>query len=101
MTMKRAEMMKKIRALGKVSKDQRNSIVCILIGHSRIQSTCFGYYNCARCDSQVGDSLGGAYSAEKVVIVGHDCKTCRANYKGCTWQDKLYVPNPFKVERRR
>lgn len=70
-------------------------IICVLIGHSRIQSGCFGYWYCGRCKEQVGDSLGGSYSAKNIVIIGHACDECRANYKRCTWRDKLLVGNPF------
>lgn len=81
------------------NKRQRNEIVCALIGHSRIQETCFGYYNCSRCGQQLGDTLGGFYPfASEVVIVGHDCRVCRKNYKKCTWRDKLYCPDPFKKD---
>lgn len=91
------QLKKKIGALGKISEDQRNSIICSLIGHSRIQDHFFGYYNCSRCDKQLGDALGGIYTgATEAVVRGHNCKTCRANFKKCTWQDKLYVRDPFK-----
>lgn len=93
----RASFLKRVKAMGKMDKEKRNAVVCALIGHSRIQSTCFGYYHCGRCDAQVGDTLGSVYvGAEKAVVIGHNCKTCRANYKACGWQDKLYVPDPFK-----
>ena len=88
-------LMKKIKAMGNITKDQRNKIVCSLIGHSKIQTYYFGYYNCGRCDDQVGDSLGGVYSGEDMVIIDHNCETCRKNYLKCTWRDKLYVPDPF------
>lgn len=71
-------------------------IFCVLFGHSKIQSGCFGYWSCGRCDQQLGDSLAGAYSVKEVVIIGHDCKTCQENYKKCTWRDKWFAPNPFK-----
>ncbi len=95
--MTKKELLAKLKALGPISEQQRNDIVCSLIGHSRIQTYFFGYYNCARCGAQIGDSLGGCYSgAEKAVIVGHSCPTCRENYKKCTWKDKLFCPDPFK-----
>lgn len=101
--MSKRELTQKLKAMGDITKAQRNSIVCSLIGHSRIQTHCFGYYSCGRCNAQLGDSLAGCYSAKEVVIVGHNCKICRKNYKTLTWQDKLYAPNPFpkskKVER--
>ena len=94
--MSKTELFKKLRALGKISKEQRNEIVCSLTRHSLIQTTCFGYFYCGRCNSQVGDQLGSIYDAKKVVIVGHNCKACRQNFTALTWIDKLYAPNPFK-----
>jgi len=97
--MTKKELMKKLKALDLDPKDKetRNEVVCALIGHSRIQDLCFGYYTCARCGEQLGDGLAGMYSgAEKAVVVGHNCDTCRENYKACTWKDKLYTPDPFK-----
>ena len=94
------QLMAKLKALGRVTKQQRNEVVCALVGHSRIQEYCFGYYTCGRCGEQLGDGLGGVYpSAPKVVIVGHNCKTCRANYAECDWRDKLYAPEPFKKRK--
>jgi (p)ppGpp synthase/HD superfamily hydrolase len=81
--------------------DSKKSVLCALVGHSRIQTYCFGYFNCARCCAQVGDSLGGVYpQAESVVIVGHDCKTCRKNAKELTWRDTLLSPDPFKRDSK-
>lgn len=96
--MTKKELLKKIKLLGDLTNDQRNSVVCSLIGHSKIQTFCFGYYSCARCGTQIGDSLGGAYSGENAVVVGHDCDTCRSNFKNCTWKDKIFSPNPFITE---
>lgn len=79
--------------------DQRNSVTCALVGHSRIQTTFFGYYYCARCGAQVGDALAGVYSqAGAVVIVGHDCDVCRANAKTLTWKDTIFAPDPFGAQ---
>ena len=76
------------------NKQQRNDLICSLIGHSRICDSFFGY--CGRCGEQLGDNLGSIdYGNNKAVIIGHNCKTCRKNYKECDWQDKLYVKNPF------
>ena len=75
-------------------------IFCAVFRHSLIQHYCFGYFNCARCGAQLGDSLGSVYpQAEKVVIVGHNCKKCRENYKKLSWVDKFLAPNPFKKRR--
>lgn len=95
--MTKKELMQKLKALGNLDKSTRNSIVCVLIGHSLIQTTCFGYHYCGRCGDQVGDTLGSVYpGAEEAVIVDHNCKTCRKNYKSLTWKDKIYAPDPFK-----
>jgi len=95
------ELWEKIAALGLSEDDpQLPGIVCSLIGHSRIQTYGFWYYYCARCGTQLGDTLAGVYSgAEKAVIVGHDCDICRANYEELTWRDKFMVDDPFKKEK--
>ncbi|TGV15794.1 hypothetical protein EN816_00650 [Mesorhizobium sp. M8A.F.Ca.ET.173.01.1.1] len=95
MKMTEAELNEKIAALGDVSDEQRNSIVCALIGHSNIVTTFFGYVYCARCTDQIGDSLGSYYNNPDVVIVGHDCDICRANAKRLRWQDTVHAPDPF------
>lgn len=93
----RRELMQKLELLKPFkSKEQRNEIVCALIGHSRIIDTWFGYQNCARCNELLGDTLGGVGIGGDYVIVGHNCKTCRKNYKKFKWEDKIYCPNPFK-----
>ena len=100
MELTKKELMKKLKALGKMDKQTRNDIVCSLIGHSRIQSMCFGYYYCGRCGTQVGDGLASVYpEAEEVVIIDHKCIVCKKNYKKCTWRDKLYVIDPFKKSK--
>lgn len=94
--MNKKQLKEKIDSLGEITLEQRNSIICSLIGHSNIQTTFFGYHNCGRCGEQVGDSLGGIYFNNDEVIIGHNCDTCRDNFKKCTWKDKLYVKDPFK-----
>jgi hypothetical protein len=80
--------------------DRRNTIICSLIGHSNICSTCFGYRYCGRCSAQLGDSLGSIdFGASEAVIIGHKCDKCKANYELCTWKDKLYVKDPFEEEK--
>jgi ribosomal protein L37AE/L43A len=86
------QLQKKIKALGKISEEQKKSIICSLIGHSNITETCFGYVNCARCGEQIGDTLGGYYpKAKEQVIVDHECDTCKENWKNMTWKDKFMV----------
>lgn len=96
--MNEAEVLEKLKLLDLKDDDQRNKVVCSLIGHSNIVSTCFGYVYCGRCNEQIGDSLGSYFDGSKVVIIGHNCNTCRENYKALTWKDKLFCPDPFKVE---
>lgn len=92
----KAQLAKKIKALGDIEVEQRNSIICSLIGHSKISTTCFGYRYCARCGDRLGDSLGSIdYGMPEAVIVGHNCPTCKENFKKCDWKDKLFVKNPF------
>lgn len=88
------EVRKRVAGL---SKEQRNAMVCALVGHSQIVTTCFGYVHCGRCEAQVADQLGGIWgSAKESVIVGHACPTCKKNYRRMGWKDKLYVADPFK-----
>lgn len=94
------ELLQKLKALGDISEEQKKSVVCSLIGHSRIQSHFFGYYNCGRCEEKLGDSLAGCYSGESVVIIGHKCKTCEKNYAECTWKDTFMCPDPFAEEAK-
>lgn len=86
----------KRRVLG-LRGEQRKKTVCALVGHSRIVTQCFGYVHCARCDAQIADKLGGSgyAQAEECVVVGHNCKQCRENYKAMDWHDKYLTPNPF------
>ena len=91
----KAEVLKRVADL---DEEQRNAVVCALVGHSRIQTACFGYFNCGRCGEQVGDTLGSIYpGAKQAVIVGHDCETCRENAKQLTWRDRLFAKEPFPV----
>ena len=92
------EVMEKIKVLGDIDQETRNSIVCSLIGHSDIVHTCFGEVSCGRCNAKIGDILAGFYPIDECVLIGHDCDTCRANYTKMNWKDKLYAPDPFKKE---
>ena len=84
-----------------IPKDKQPAVVCALIGHSRIHTSCFGYKYCGRCGTQVGDSLGGYYDGSKNVVVGHSkepCTKCKANYARMTWRDKFMVRDPFNLK---
>lgn len=93
----RADLRAKLAALGEITKDQRNDIVCSLLGHSDIVCYSFWRFLCGRCGDIVGDKLSGA-TGEKYVVIGCDCKKCRANFKKLDWRHKLYVPSPFKKD---
>lgn len=83
-------------ALGLPEGDSRTpDVVCALIGHSNIITSCFGYIHCARCEEQIGDTIGGVYHNPRAVLVGHDCETCRTNYAALDWVDKFMTPHPF------
>jgi len=70
-------------------------IFCVFFGHSRIIENCFGYVHCARCGELLGDVIGGVYDGSDKVIMGHNCDTCKANYKKLTLKDKFLVKNPI------
>lgn len=72
------------------------AVICALWGHSNIEDGCFRYFYCGRCGAQKGDTLAGAYENPDVVIIGHNCDQCQANFKRLKWRDKFLVPNPFK-----
>ncbi len=91
------ELLEVLEKIPMRDEEHKKKIICSLIGCSRISTTCFGYRNCARCGTQLGDNVGSMdYGATEAVVVGHNCKTCRKNYKKCTWKDKFLVENPFK-----
>ena len=97
--MTKRELLKKLDALAPLTDDQRNAVTCSLIGHSKIQDCCFGQFTCGRCGDVVGDALMSVYpGAATVVVIGHNCETCRENYKKTNWRDRLFVANPFKSE---
>jgi hypothetical protein len=90
------ELMQVLKIIPYNSKEQRNSIVCSLIGHSCISTKCWGYRYCGRCGVQLGDNLCNIDSgATDAVVIGHNCSLCKENYRKCTWKDKIYTPYPF------
>ena len=81
--------------LRSVPKDRRPAALCGLVGHTRMQEFCFGYFTCGRCGAQVGDTLCGVYDGAKTAVVrGHDCVVCRENAESLTWRDKMLMPKP-------
>ena len=93
------ELESKLEALGDISLEQKKEVVCALVGHSNIEEYCFGYVSCSRCGTQIGDTLAGSYENKKQVVVGHNCETCRANYKKLNWRDTYLAPDPFTEEK--
>lgn len=92
--MNKLELKEKIKGLEPLTDDQRNDIICALIGHSAIETYCFGYVNCARCGCQTGDTLGGIPHNIKV-MVGHNCENCENEFNKLGWEHKLLVRNPM------
>ncbi len=94
----KSELLKVLKPIPFRNKEHKLTVICSLIGHSKISTGCFGYRNCARCGGQLGASLGSIDPGkETAVIINHskNCKDCKSNYKKCTWKDKIYVKNPF------
>lgn len=92
-------LLEKIEALGKISIEQKRSVVCSLVGHSRAVDMCFGYVTCARCGDQIGDTLASSYDMTDKVVVGHQtkegkvCSTCKKSYKKLDWRDTVLMPD--------
>lgn len=83
--------------LAKVPRDRRKETACALIGHSRLNTHCFGYRYCGRCDAQLGDNLGGVDAGNALAVIkGHGCGTCKANARSLTWRDRLLMPTAAK-----
>lgn len=76
----------------KPTLEQKRSIYCVMHGHSKIISMCFGYVSCARCETQIGDTLGGCFDTSDAVVVDHDCAICRKNLKNLKPKDTTLVP---------
>ena len=98
--MTRAQVLERLKGIPTAAKGR---VVCALVGHSRIVSQCFGFVHCERCEAQIADKQGGAgfLGASECVQVGHNCPTCRKNYRTMDWHDKLLVKNPFTKKRER
>ena len=97
--MLKEELESKIELLNLTDEKQKKEIACSLIGrHSKIVSMFFGYVYCGRCDAQIGDTLAGCFNGSKCVVIGHNCDTCRENYKNLTWEDTIYCQDPFETK---
>ncbi len=75
-------------------EEKARAIFCVLFGHSRIQTSCLGYWYCGRCGQQLGDTLASVYTIGDLVNLNHsNCLTCEHNRKHLTWKDKFLIPN--------
>ena len=81
--------------------DKVKSIFCAAFRHSNIESICFGYHYCERCGVQVGDTLMGVYENNSAFIIGHNCDTCKENWKKLTFVDKFLVTIPKQENRKK
>ncbi|MGE0674897.1 MAG: hypothetical protein AB7O64_17780 [Methylibium sp.] len=73
--------------------DTARSVICALLGHSKVQKVCFGYWYCGRCETQIGDSLASTFDGSRSVVVDHHCDVCRQNLAGLTDADRLLLPD--------
>ncbi len=92
----KAALKKRLAAFSTEPSEQK-AAACVLLGHSKIVTQCFGYVSCARCGEQIGDTLTQGPMMD-TVLVGHNCKTCVANYARLTWHHKFLCPDPFAAE---
>lgn len=97
MKITKKQLLGRIALLGNLTEEQQKRVVCAIIGHSNIQTTCFGYVYCGRCGDQVGDYIASCYENDKQVVVGHGCDLCKTNYKKLTWKDKLFAPTKKEI----
>ena len=93
--MKKKDLILKIQGL---DEETQKRVICAVVGHSKIQTHCFGYYNCARCGEQVGDTLAGVYDPSDAVVVGHNCDQCHVNFDKLDWKHKFMTPDPFETD---
>lgn len=72
---------------------QRARIYCVKHGHAHYVHTFFGYVYCGRCGEQIGDRLGGIYSLESTLVVGHkkDCEVCQRVEESLNTMDKIIL----------
>lgn len=62
---------KRLKNAQKDSLEVRRRVYCARHGHSKVHDFFFGYHYCARCEAQLGDSLGGFYQDDEAVLVHH------------------------------
>ena len=91
--------------------EKLRGIACVLWGHPPIVNYCMGYVTCARCDEQLGDTLGSVYPMAGLIIrtphqntdtgrweTGQTCPECIAFPR--RWRDRFLTPgdNPRDIE---
>ena len=59
-----------------LTQEQNAEIYCVKHGHANYIWNCFGYVQCGRCGSQIGDRLGGYFDTTNMILVGHKCSKC-------------------------
>lgn len=72
-------------------------IICVVFGHSRLVTNCFGYKSCARCSQQLGDSLAGVglpVGKNGYFQIGQTCQCaeCKASFDSLRWIDRFLCP---------
>jgi hypothetical protein len=93
----RAQVLEKVKALGGVTESFRNSYVCNLLGHTKVQKP-EGWVNvCARCGAPVFSPT----PREGAVILGQDTPEMRENHSLLRWKDLLYAPVAFRCYKRK
>lgn len=70
-------------------KNKLQKILCALFGHPRVVINDFGYKYCARCNEQLGDSLGGYWTGDGFCELLCDCDECKGVKRILKWHEKL------------
>ncbi len=78
-------------------KKKLASIFCALFRHSHLVTNFMGYKYCARCGTQVGDTLAGTglpTGKGGHFLIGQTCQcaSCRQSFESLTWLDRFMCP---------
>ena len=84
--MERNELEQKLERLGPLEPEQRNTITCVLIGHSRVVAPVGPLLFCARCMMPYTPAR-----MDTLVYQDHDCEACNENRKRMNWEDTLFI----------
>ena len=84
--MERNELEQKLEGLGPLEPEQRNTITCVLIGHSRVVAPVGPLLFCARCMMPYTPAR-----MDTLVYQDHDCEACNENRKRLNWEDTLFI----------